>query len=113
MIGASGAISGLMGATMRFLFNALDHGGFRRLREAPQSVPLMPLEQALTDKRVLLATAIWLLLNVVAVLGIGAEFAPGGIAWEAHVGGYAVGFLTFGAFDVQLRNEKPDKHTMN
>ena len=38
-----GAISGLMGATMRFLFTAVDGRGLAALREDPRSAPLMPL----------------------------------------------------------------------
>jgi len=99
VVGASGAIAGLMGGTLRFLFNALDNGGLWRLRTAPRSVPLMPLAQALRDRRILAASAVWILLNVLAVWGIGTPSRAGGIAWEAHVGGYLAGLLGFGLFD--------------
>ncbi len=98
MIGASGAISGLMGATMRFLFTAVDGRGLAALREDPRSAPLMPLAQALTDKRVLLVTAVFLIANILAVFGLG-SVGESGIAWEAHIGGYFAGLLTFGFFD--------------
>lgn len=98
MVGASGAISGLMGATMRFLFPALDSGGLVALREDPRSVPLMPLAAALTDRRVVLVTLVFLAANVLAVLGIG-SVGLSGIAWEAHIGGYFAGLLFFGFFD--------------
>lgn len=109
VIGASGAVSGMMGATMRFFFNVVEGGGFRRYREDPLGFAVMPLKQALTDRRVLLATAIWLLLNALAVLGLGGGHAGGEIAWEAHVGGYLAGLLGFGFFDVRLRDEPPAK----
>lgn len=98
MVGASGAISGLMGATMRFLFTAVDGNGLAALREDPRSAPLMPLSAALTDKRVVLVTVVFLAANILAVLGLGGLNA-GGIAWEAHIGGYFAGLLTFGIFD--------------
>lgn len=98
MVGASGAISGLMGATMRFLFTAIDSGGLTALREEPRSVPLMPLATALTDRRVVLVTVVFLAANVLAVLGIG-SVGLSGIAWEAHIGGYFAGLLFFGFFD--------------
>jgi membrane associated rhomboid family serine protease len=98
MVGASGAISGLMGATMRFLFTAVDGRGLAALREDPRSVPLMPLMQALTDKRVIVVTAVFLVANILAVLGLG-SVSQSGIAWEAHIGGYFAGLLAFGFFD--------------
>jgi membrane associated rhomboid family serine protease len=98
MVGASGAISGLMGATMRFLFTALDAEGLRALREEPERVPLMPLARALTDRRVLLVTGAFLLANLLAVLGLGGVPA-GGIAWQAHLGGYFTGLLCYGFFE--------------
>lgn len=103
VVGASGAIAGLMGGTFRFLFSAMDNGGFARLRAAPRSVPLMPLVVALRDRRVIAASAVWILLNLLAILGIGTGAGSGGIAWEAHVGGYVAGLLGFGLFDVAQR----------
>lgn len=104
MIGASGAISGLMGATMRFLFTAVDGRGLAALREDPRSAPLMPLGAALTDKRVMVVTAVFLVANILAVFGLG-SVGESGIAWEAHIGGYFAGLLTFGFFDaVQTDN---------
>lgn len=100
MIGASGAVAGLMGGTMRFIFSAMDHGGIARLREAPRTVPLMPLRVALADRRILAATAFLVVLNVLASGGWGVPGdGGGGIAWESHLGGYFAGLLTFGFFD--------------
>ena len=98
MVGASGAISGLMGATMRFLFTAVDGRGLAALREDPRSAPLMPLRAALTDKRVVVVTVVFLVANILAVFGLG-SVGESGIAWEAHIGGYFAGLLTFGFFD--------------
>jgi membrane associated rhomboid family serine protease len=98
MVGASGAVSGLMGGTMRFLFSALDAGGLRGLREDARNVPLMPLGQALTDRRVLLVTGAFLIANFLATIGLGG-IVVGGIAWEAHLGGYFAGLLSMGFFE--------------
>ena len=105
MIGASGAISGLMGATMRFLFTAVDGRGSCRTAGGP---PLGAADAAGTgpdlDKRVVLVTAVFLIANILAVLGLG-SVGESGIAWEAHIGGYFAGLLTFGFFDaVQTDN---------
>ena len=99
VVGASGAVSGMMGAVMRFLFSAIDMGSFTLLREAPRSVPMMPLVTALQDRRVLAVTAIYLLLNAITAFGIPGISAGGEIAWEAHLGGYFAGLLAFGLFD--------------
>ncbi|WP_439542686.1 rhomboid family intramembrane serine protease [Hyphomicrobium sp.] len=107
MIGASGAISGLMGGTLRFLFPAMDSGGFRRLREAPRSVRLMSLRETLTDRRVLVTSAILVVLNLLTIVGFGSAQSPAGIAWEAHLGGYIVGIFTYAFFDdVRGREEE-------
>lgn len=112
VIGASGAVAGLMGGTMRFLFSAIDMGGIWRLREAPRSVPLMPIAVALTDKRVLAATVILIAINLLTVVGVGTVGAESStIAWESHIGGYLAGLLLFGLFDPQPRVPKrPDLH---
>lgn len=99
MIGASGAISGLMGGVIRFLFPALDSGGFRRLREAPRSLRLMSLSETLTDRRVIATSAVLVVLNVLTIVGFGVAQNSAGIAWEAHLGGYVLGLFTYGLFD--------------
>jgi membrane associated rhomboid family serine protease len=99
MVGASGAISGLMGAVFRFLFNAEGSSGLWRLRHAPGSIPLMPLGAALANRRVLTAIAVWLGVNLLALIGFGTVGSSGGIAWEAHMGGFLAGFLLYGWFD--------------
>jgi len=111
MVGASGAVSGLMGGTMRFLFSALDTEGVRGLRESPRLVPLMPLGQALSDQRVLLVTGAFILANFLGVLGLGGVSA-GGIAWEAHLGGYCAGFLLFGFLEPPPTAHSPDGSMM-
>ncbi|MDH4981512.1 rhomboid family intramembrane serine protease [Hyphomicrobium sp. D-2] len=109
MVGASGAISGLMGATMRFMFTAVDRGGFTALRENPRAAPLMSLRAALQDKRVLTVTAVFLFANVLAVFGFG-SVGESGIAWEAHIGGYFAGFLAFGFFDAPQNTNNAGTH---
>ncbi len=103
MVGASGAISGLMGGVLRFMFSAIDSGNIAALRENPRSVPLMPLGVALADKRIIAIVAILLLINVLSVAGLFGPTGDGGIAWEAHLGGFAAGFLGFGLFDIPPR----------
>ncbi len=93
LVGASGAISGMMGAAARF--------GFRRVtyytgtgRQVPAfGGPLLSVTQTLQNKTVLTFVGFWLIINVITgVYGV----APGelsGIAWEAHIGGFVAGFF--------------------
>jgi membrane associated rhomboid family serine protease len=89
VVGASGAVSGLMGAAFRFIF--ID----------PQTTPMWPPARlSLVSRPVLLASAVWIVLNI--VLGV-TGFTPEGfgraIAWEAHIGGFLTGLLLFPLFD--------------
>lgn len=103
MIGASGAISGLMGGLLRFLFNAFDRGGSGLVPEGAREVPRMDLGQMLQDRRVLVTIGIWVALNFLLSLGFGGFDEAGAIAWEAHLGGFFAGLLTFGFFDRQMQ----------
>lgn len=85
VVGASGAISALMGAAVRFLYGP----GIARL----------------TDPRVLTFTAIWLAVNLIFGIGgfqIGGQ--TGQIAWEAHMGGYFAGLFLIPYF---IRYRRP------
>jgi len=113
MVGASGAISGLMGATVRFLFSGIDADGLRALRENPEDIPLMPLARALTDRRVLAVTGAFIFANILGVLGVGGISTGSGIAWEAHMGGYFAGLLAFGFFDRSRSARSPDVAVQN
>ncbi|MCG9917471.1 MAG: rhomboid family intramembrane serine protease [Phenylobacterium sp.] len=77
LVGASGAVFGLIGAATRLLAGGGQLAG-------------------LLDRRVLFMSAAWIGLNLlIAVLG----FAPGmdgAVAWEAHIAGYLAGLLLVG-----------------
>ena len=109
VVGASGAVAGLMGGTMRFLFTAIDMGGIWRLRETPRAVPLMPIGVAVRDKRVIAASAIIIAINLLTAVGVGfgGGMEASTIAWESHIGGYLAGLLLFGLFDAS-RPRKAD-----
>ncbi len=94
LVGASGAISGMMGAAARF--------GFQIDRSGPQPAfrgrPL-PVAAVVRSRAVMTFLAVWMIVNVATGL-IG--FGPGvsdQIAWEAHIGGFFAGFFLIGWFD--------------
>ena len=103
MIGASGAIAGMMAAALRLLFSAVDTAPPGRagdlIRRAPQQVALAPLPHALTDRRLQTATGIWLLINALAAYGLATPAQAGIVAWEAHIGGFFAGLLALDVLD--------------
>ena len=96
MVGASGAISGMMGAAIRFMFQPRVPKWRGQER---QPVPLMTLPQLARDPRSRMMIGSWLALNLVFGLFLGKLFTTGGIAWEAHLGGFFAGLLAFPWFD--------------
>ncbi len=99
VIGASGAVSGLMGGAFRFFFAAIDRGGFALFRDSPKSIPLMTVRETLSDRRLQAAAAVLVLINLLTVLGSSSLTSGDGIAWEAHLGGFLFGLLSFQYFE--------------
>lgn len=92
MIGASGTVSGLLGALLRFVFA----GPWARTPSVVES---------LGEPRVRGAVTALVLANVVLVFFgsglVGGE--GGGIAWGAHLGGFLAGFLGLSLFEPDHR----------
>lgn len=89
VIGASGAISGLMAAGLRMLPGQVPWA-------VPGTTPLAPI----FSRQILLFSLIWAAVNVLAGLtGLGVGGESGLVAWEAHLGGYLAGLLLCGPLD--------------
>ena len=95
LVGASGAISGMMGAAARFAFKTDGRAGPRAFLGRPLS-----FVQAMTNRTVVTFVAVWMVVNLISGLGflIPTE-GSSGIAWEAHMGGFLVGFFCLRFFD--------------
>ena len=101
MIGASGAISGVLGAYLVFyprstVTTFIPLGLFSRIIEVPAAFYL----------------GIWFLMQLltgVSSLG-GAEAQAGGVAFFAHVGGFVAGLLLCRLLDPGERNSPPRYH---
>ena len=101
MIGASAAVSGLMGAATRFVFG----GGPRRLgpgawpgQHAPQ--PRLGLWEVAKNSRAALFVGVWFVTNLLfGLFATPLGITDASIAWEAHVGGFLVGLLIFPLVD--------------
>lgn len=98
LIGASGAISGMMGAAARFAFQME-----RRDGRAAFAGPALPIGVVVRSRSVMTFLAVWMVVNLVTgLLGVG----PGSdatIAWEAHIGGFVAGFFGIPYFLTKLR----------
>ena len=94
LVGASGAISGMMGAAARF--------GFRTDRSAGKAAfagPVLPIAVVLRSRGVVIFLAMWLIINLATGLLGFAPGTDGQIAWEAHIGGFVAGFFGLRWFD--------------
>ena len=107
VIGASGAVSGLMGGAARFIF--LSPGPLGALQggapndQAPRAQAT--LFQSLSDKRTLIFVSLWVGLNFLfGISGLSPNGDVVSIAWEAHLGGFLAGLLLFGFFDPLQRS---------
>jgi membrane associated rhomboid family serine protease len=103
MVGASGAISGLMGAAVRFMFLPTPQRWMRPGGDASDLPPAMTLGELARDSRARMMIGSWLVLNLVFGLLLGHVLSAGGIAWEAHLGGFFAGLLAFPWFDHRAR----------
>lgn len=105
VVGASGVVSGLMGAAARFVFSPSG----RVSRQFAHLNRRLTIREALSNRSVLVFSGIWFLTNI--VIGIGQIFGPvegGAIAWEAHIGGFLFGFLFLPLFDVTAGEARRD-----
>ena len=97
-----------MAGAIRFLFGprSLTSGG----RIDVQNQPLLPVWETLKDRRILLFLAIWAGLNLMFGLGyVSIEGAGEDIAWEAHLGGFLAGLLSFDFFDRMYARPRPSE----
>lgn len=97
LVGASGVISALMGAACRFAFPA---SGGAYNPQFGHLYPRQPFSVAYRNRTVRMFILLWLAGNLIVGLGIPLFGDIGGaVAWDAHLGGFAFGFLCFGLFD--------------
>ncbi|MDK1492147.1 rhomboid family intramembrane serine protease [Sinorhizobium sp. 7-81] len=95
VVGASGVVSGFMGAAARFVFSPSG----RISRQFAHLNRRLSLTETLANRSVLVFTGIWFLTNFLVGFGMFSVGGAGTVAWEAHIGGFLFGFLLFGLFD--------------
>ena len=94
VVGASGAISGMMGAAARFAFR-ID----RAAGKPAFAGPVLPIPLVLRSRATVTFLIVWFAINLVMGLMPGIAGADTNIAWEAHIGGFVAGFLLVRLFD--------------
>jgi len=97
LIGASGVVSATVGAACRFSLALSGTSAMRYARFAPR----LGIFEALTHRPVVMFIGMWALSNALVVYGAGVPTEGYTVAWQAHVGGFLFGYLTFGFFDTQ------------
>lgn len=99
VLGASGGISGLLGAATRLIHAAAAAGDSGALRDRVEQLPRPSLMAALSDRQVLISSTAFIGLNIAIAFGFGSDLSANGIAWQSHVGGYLFGLLAFDLLD--------------
>ncbi len=97
VVGASAAISGTMAAIVRFAFTPgarLGHGAMDG-----RGTRIASLSQLGENRQAMLFLIVWFGANLLFGVFPEAMGSTEPIAWEAHLGGFLFGLLTFGAFD--------------
>jgi membrane associated rhomboid family serine protease len=97
LVGASGVVSGAMGAAARFGFATAGSEGPRAFAGTP-----LTLGAALRSRSVITFVLVWALVNFVTGVGMTSIDGSGGsIAWQAHTDGFLAGFFGLKLFDIR------------
>ncbi|WP_262031115.1 rhomboid family intramembrane serine protease [Microvirga sp. Mcv34] len=98
MIGASGAVSGLMAAASWFIFSPPAWHWEGRLTQ-PHERPRETLGHMVRNRQVLIFLGIWFAANYVFAFVQPIGMMDASIAWEAHIGGFLAGLAIFPLLD--------------
>jgi membrane associated rhomboid family serine protease len=100
LIGASGGVAGLTGAAIRFMFQPVLVGQHPETGERiVLGRRLASIAGVFANPRSRWFTLIWLALNAAVPLVPLLTGSSLAIAWQAHLGGFATGFLLVGLFE--------------
>jgi membrane associated rhomboid family serine protease len=103
LVGASAGVSAIMGGAARFVFDSRDRGMMVAVRhpELVRNRPIQSLREVWSNPTVLVFCGMLIVSNLlfgaVSMPGVGEDSS---IAWQAHLGGFALGFFGFALFDL-------------
>jgi membrane associated rhomboid family serine protease len=98
VVGASAAISGTMAAIARFIFTPEWRAG-DAFAPSERGGAAQPLPRLAENRQALFFVALWFAINLLLGAFPQAIGAADPVAWEAHMGGFLFGLLSFGAFE--------------
>ena len=101
LIGASGGVSGLMAAASRFVFQPAPRlPAHTPPWQLPPDRPIQSVPELLRNRSALLFLLIWLATNLLfGLAAVPLGFSTEAVAWDAHLGGFLVGFLALPLLD--------------
>jgi membrane associated rhomboid family serine protease len=105
-VGASAAVSGVMAAAVRFVFQPGaplgESLGFAERADEGMAYrqPALPLRKILSNRTAISFLFFWFLANFLfGVIPVPLGVTDATVAWEAHIGGFLTGLLAFRWFD--------------
>jgi membrane associated rhomboid family serine protease len=108
LVGASAGISALMAAAARFVFqppaSAYGGAGYAPPWQVRAPRPVETIPELLRNRTAVSFLAIWLVTNLLfGLVSMPLMAESTAIAWDAHLGGFVVGFLLFPFLDRPFR----------
>ena len=100
LVGASAGISALMAAAARFVFQPPVSGYAGPTWHLPPHRPVETIPELLRNRTAVAFLGIWLATNLLfGLVSVPFLAENAAIAWDAHLGGFIVGFLLFPLLD--------------
>ena len=106
VVGASAAVSGVMAAAVRFVFQPGaplgESLGFAEPADEGMAYrqPALPLRKILSNRSAISFLFFWFLANFLfGAIPVPLGVTDATVAWEAHIGGFLIGLLAFRWFD--------------
>jgi membrane associated rhomboid family serine protease len=109
LVGASASVSGCMAAALRFMFHT-ERPDPSRAPVPLHSRPAVSIPAMFRDRRAVSFLLVWFITNLATGVGaVASGLSEAPIAWQAHIGGFLFGLLSFSWFDPTPRSGAADQ----